>query len=52
MQAKNSDESTGCSKHISCTLKRITQINNKVFGTYLKSDKQHEVAGQKTNHGG
>ena len=25
---------------------------NQVFDTCLKSDKQHEVAGQKTNHGG
>jgi hypothetical protein len=25
---------------------------NQVFDTYLKSDEQHEVAGQKINHGG
>ena len=26
--------------------------NNQVFDTCLKSDEQHDVAGQKINHGG
>ena len=34
------------------TPNKTSQINNKVFDTYLKSDKQHDVVGQKSNHGG
>jgi hypothetical protein len=33
-------------------LNLLTLKQNQVFDTYLKSDEQHEVAGQKTNHGG